>query len=96
LSLFALASADRGARPFALASFPTPDDHGFMDGSGHHENKPRTLAAQPAAAAEFGGQAAGVVVAPPLDEAECIPVSASVPRTRLERLLIAARQMQQR
>jgi hypothetical protein len=67
-----------------------------MDGSGHYENKPRTLAAQPAAAAEFGGQAAGVIAAPPLDDAESIAADSSVPRTRLERLLIAARQMQQR
>jgi hypothetical protein len=72
------------------------DHHGFMDGSGLHNNTQRTFASQPAAAAEFGVQSAGLASGQEVDEPEPSAIATTLQGTRLQRLLLAARQMQQR
>ena len=59
-----------------------------MDGSAFPKNQPRTLAAQPAAVP------AGVELAPV--DGSRNRRAAEAPRTRVARLLLLARQMQQR
>lgn len=65
-----------------------------MDGSGNSKKKQRTLASQPAAAAHVGAHAAMAIGTPVVASAQRCD-GAGPPRTRLERILLAARQMQQ-
>jgi hypothetical protein len=67
-----------------------------MDGSGLYNNTPRTFASQPAVAAEFGVQAVGLDDGQEADEPEPFAIAVTLQGTRLQRLLLAARQMQQR
>jgi hypothetical protein len=66
-----------------------------MDGSGHTKKKQRTLAAQPAAAAHVGAHATVAVGLHGLAAAQRSDSGGGMQRTRLERILLAARQMQQ-
>lgn len=71
-----------------------------MDGSAQHENSHSTLAAQPAAAAcvgvREGAMPAAAVSGRLWPEADDPRTEGASPRTRLERLLLVARQIQQR
>lgn len=66
-----------------------------MDGSAYRENEHRTLASQPAAAAHVGATVTAVPDAPAMREGERGAIGGAARRTRLERMLLAARQMQQ-
>ena len=66
-----------------------------MDATANYQHKPRTLASQPAAAAYVGAPATGTITAPGQHGADPIARDVRTTRTRLERMLLAAQQMQQ-
>ncbi len=67
-----------------------------MDASVNHDKMQRTLASQPAAAEHFRGQILETAMAPEATRIAAVAIVGGVPRSRLERVLLAARQMQQR
>jgi hypothetical protein len=66
-----------------------------MDGQANRKQQHRTLASQPAAVAHVGAPSFGALEEPAAHGAPPVASVAGARRSRLERMLLAARQMQQ-
>lgn len=80
-----------------LDAADTMHDSECMDGTANQKNHHRTLAAQPAAAAHVGASVIGGIdtAATHVGDPAAIGAGSTARRSRLERMLLAARQMQQ-